>query len=83
MCVVSAEAFYKDPKSYLLRAQRENITVVTDVGSFLIQPRIPNAETIAALEEGDMLLKDPNAKRYNSVEELFADMDTELAKEDN
>lgn len=36
---------------------------------------IPNAETIAAMKEADALSKDPNAKRYHSVEELFEELD--------
>lgn len=35
---------------------------------------IPNAETIAAFEEGDRMINDPSAPRYSSVEELFEDL---------
>lgn len=35
----------------------------------------PNAETIAALEEGDRILKDPNRVSYKSVAELRAALD--------
>ena len=36
-----------------------------------------NAETIAAIEEAEQLLKDPNTKKYTSVEELFEDLNAE------
>ena len=37
----------------------------------------PNEETIAAFEEGERMLLDPNSKTYNSAEELFAELDAE------
>ena len=37
----------------------------------------PNKETLAALLEAERIAKDPNAKRYNSVKELFADLESE------
>jgi DNA-damage-inducible protein J len=36
--------------------------------------RIPNAETIAAIEEGRRLARDPNAKRYDNLDDLFRDL---------
>lgn len=35
----------------------------------------PNEETVAAMEEAEQLLKDPNTKKYSSVEELFKDLE--------
>ena len=35
---------------------------------------IPNEETIAAMEEAENMLKDPNAKKYTSVDDLFAEL---------
>ena len=35
---------------------------------------IPNEETIAAMEEAEKMLNDPNAKKFNSVEELFMEL---------
>ncbi|MBP5435281.1 type II toxin-antitoxin system RelB/DinJ family antitoxin [bacterium] len=35
----------------------------------------PNATTIAALEEGDRMIKDPDAKRFSSVDELFDELE--------
>lgn len=43
---------------------------------------VPNKETIEAIEEGERIAHDPNAKTYDSVEELFADMDLENDEED-
>lgn len=37
----------------------------------------PNAVTLAALAEGDKMLKDPEAPRFSSVEALFKDLDNE------
>lgn len=37
----------------------------------------PNAETVAAIEEAEQMLKDPNAKKYSSVEELFEDLEAD------
>lgn len=34
----------------------------------------PNETTRAALEEGDLLLRDPDAKRFTSVDELFEEL---------
>ena len=42
---------------------------------FAVKLDIPNAETRAAIEEGDKLVADKNAKRYSSVSELRADLD--------
>lgn len=33
-------------------------------------PEVPNAETIAAMEEGDRLAHDPNAKSYTFAEAM-------------
>ena len=35
----------------------------------------PNRETMAALLEADKIAKDPDAKRYHSVEALFSDLE--------
>ncbi len=35
---------------------------------------IPNDETVAAMEETEDMLKDPNTKKFSSVQELFADL---------
>ena len=38
---------------------------------------IPNAETIAAIQEVEELEKDPNKKVYNSFEEILEELDNE------
>lgn len=37
---------------------------------FEVRLEIPNAETVAAIEEGRRMAHDPNAKSYSSIEEL-------------
>lgn len=49
-------------------------------GSFPFTPdvRVPNAETRAALEEAGAMEKDPSiGKSYNSVQELFEELNNE------
>lgn len=36
----------------------------------------PNTVTRTALEEGDRMLSDPNAQRFSSVEDLFAELNS-------
>ena len=43
---------------------------------FTVQSDMPNAETIAAIEEGERMLHDPNAKRFKSVDDLFEELDS-------
>ena len=35
---------------------------------------VPNAATLAAFEEGDKLINDPDSPRYSSVDTLFEDL---------
>ncbi|MBR6199397.1 MAG: hypothetical protein IKQ61_03915 [Spirochaetales bacterium] len=37
----------------------------------------PNAELLAAIQESEQMLNDPNAVRFDSVDALFADLDSE------
>lgn len=37
----------------------------------------PNAETIAAMEEAEQIARDPNRKTYDSVEELFEELNSD------
>jgi len=41
----------------------------------IIMPEVPNAETIAAMEEGDRIAHDPNAKSYTDLNELWKDLE--------
>ena len=34
----------------------------------------PNAETLAAMEEGERIARDPNARSYTNLEELWKDL---------
>jgi DNA-damage-inducible protein J len=36
--------------------------------------RIPNAETLAAMKEAEIIARDPNVKGYTNLEELFKDL---------
>lgn len=51
----------------VLRESRIPFDIVSD---------IPNDTTIAAIEEGEKLLHDPNARRFKSVEELFEELES-------
>ena len=44
---------------------------------FDIRLDIPNKTTLEAIDEGEKMLSQQNAKRFSSVEELFADLDSE------
>ena len=44
---------------------------------FAVESDLPNAATIAAIEEGEKLLRDPKARRFHSVDELFEELDSE------
>lgn len=37
---------------------------------------VPNAETLAAMREAERIASDPDAKTYDSVDELFAELDS-------
>lgn len=45
---------------------------------FAISLNVPNAETIAAMEEANRISRDPNAKRYSSFEEPVAVVQNEV-----
>ena len=36
--------------------------------------RLPNAETIAAMREAELIAHDPNVKGYTSLDDLFKDL---------
>lgn len=43
---------------------------------FEVKLEQPNAATLAAFAEGEAMLSDPNAPRFNSLEELWEDLDS-------
>ena len=45
------------------------------VGGIPFDVRVYNDETIAAMEEADRLVADPNAKSYSNFAELLADLE--------
>ena len=42
---------------------------------FEISLNQPNSETIAAMEEAERIARDPNTKRFSSVDELFQELE--------
>lgn len=42
---------------------------------FPVELEEPNAVTIAAMEEAERIARDPNTKRFASVEDLFKDLE--------
>ena len=43
---------------------------------FSAECEIPNETTIAAIEEGEKMLKDPHAQKFSSVEDLFKELNS-------
>ena len=43
---------------------------------FMINASKPNKETIEAMLEAERIAKDPNTRRFKSVEELFEELDS-------
>lgn len=41
----------------------------------ILMPETPNAETIAAMEEGDRIAHDPTVKGYTDLKELWEDLE--------
>ena len=37
----------------------------------------PSSELVAALQESEQMLNDPNTKKFDTVDALFADLDSE------
>ena len=42
-----------------------------------MKEEIPNKETIEAMLEAERIARDPNAKRYTNLDELFEDLKNE------
>lgn len=43
---------------------------------FEVRRDVPNAETIAAIEEGRRIANDPNVKGYDNMEDLIRDLES-------
>lgn len=52
----------------LTERQLESIAILIESFS------VPNQETLEAIEESEKMLKDPDTKIYDSLEELFEDL---------
>jgi len=53
-----------------------NQLVIQNGVPFDLKLEIPNAETLAAFEEGDRIANDPNAPKFDSVDELFKELNS-------
>jgi len=45
---------------------------------FDLRPSIPNAKTIAAIKEADLIANDSNSKRYTNFSELLTEVEDEI-----
>lgn len=54
------------------RVSQDTDTADPCEGEELYEDEVPNATTIAALEEVERILHDPTAKRYTDIEEALA-----------
>ena len=57
--------------------------ILNDGIPFEVKRPKPNAETLAAIKEAEALAKDKNAKTYDSVDELFKELDEYAANEND
>jgi len=44
---------------------------------FIVSRNIPNADTVAAIEEGRSMLKNPKTRRFNSLDELIEELNSD------
>ncbi len=59
-------------------ARKRNPRVIAFIDT--LDKRRPSAETIAALEEADRIIRDPNVKAYTDIDEMFAELRAECIK---
>ena len=45
---------------------------------FDLRPSIPNAKTVAAMKEADLITNDQNAKRYADFSEILTEVEDEI-----
>ena len=64
-----------DMGSTVRNFKADKVSDAIDLSDFHEEVDVPNAETIAAIEEGRRMAEDKNAKSYTSTEELFRDLD--------
>ena len=74
---VAAEALYEELGMNLSTAFNIFVRQSLREGGipFKITEGKPNQETVAAMLEAERIARDPSVKGYNSVDELFADLD--------
>lgn len=57
-------------------AVQPDINMIRELSTQIpLETKVPNADTIAAIEEGWRIAHDPHAKSYDSIVELRKDLD--------
>lgn len=74
----AAEALYEELGMNLSTAFNIFVRQSLRVGGipFMITTEAPNAITVSAMLEAERIANDPNAQKFSSVEELFAELDS-------
>lgn len=74
----AAEALYEELGMNLSTAFNIFVRQSLRVGGipFTITTETPNAITVSAMLEAERIANDPNAQKFNSVDELFAELDS-------
>ena len=75
----NAEAIYSHYGLSLAEAVTVFIHQSCNVGGlpFDLRPSRPNEETLAAMAEAERISRDPSAKGYRNIDELFKDLDAD------
>ena len=74
----AAEALYEELGMNLSTAFNIFVRQSLRVGGipFTITTDTPNSTTVSAMLEAERIAKDPNAQKFSSVDELFAELDS-------
>lgn len=74
----AAEALYEELGMNLSTAFNIFVRQSLRVGGipFTITTETPNAITVSAMLEAERIANDPNAQKFNSVDELFTELDS-------
>ena len=74
----AAEALYEELGMNLSTAFNIFVRQSLRVGGipFTITTDTPNSTTVSAMLEAKRIAKDPNAQKFSSVDELFAELDS-------
>ncbi|MCL2054580.1 MAG: hypothetical protein FWG90_09160 [Oscillospiraceae bacterium] len=80
MAGTASREFVKMQIDFLPDAGLDEVLMAINAVKHKFVPHIPNAETIAAMEEAERISSDPNTKRYSNFAELLEDV---LSEEDD